>query len=178
MTVEGQMVAGKNFLHIEDFIKHKWGTEGLDSFKSRSDIGNDKIFEEKLYPFEDYIEYLESVQNVFEDKTSAYQIGLHRARNLLLAKGIGNYGLEILDKVAIAWPKFNNFGKVDVEHITKTKVSVVLSNYDSHPLYCERMRGFFTGLVSGVMKDTCYVQEVNCVCNGNKVCEYSIELQK
>ncbi len=178
MTAKDQKLAGKNFIHVEDFIRHKWGTDGLESFKGQDSYKYDQIFEEKLYPFEDYVEILQNIQTTFQDETAAYQIGLHRARNLLLAKGSGKSGLEILDKVAFAWPKFNNFGEVKIEKHNDDKVSVILSDYESHPLYCERMRGFFTGVVSGALKSTCYVNEVTCVCKGNEVCEHLIDFNR
>ncbi|MCK5560955.1 MAG: hypothetical protein KAJ51_10195 [Thermoplasmata archaeon] len=55
---------------------------------------------------------------------------------------------------------------------------MILSDYESQPLYCERMRGFFTGVVSGALKSTCYVNEVTCVCKGNEVCEHLIDFNR
>lgn len=177
MSIEKQMVAGKNLLQVQEFIQYKWGTDGLELFEKESQFKFDGVLEEKLYPFNDYIDMLDNAQKIFRDDTIAYNIGWHRARNLLLAKGTKKYGLEILDKVASAWTRFNNFGKLTVKKHDDSKFSVFMSNYQSHPLYCERMCGFFTGLVSSLSNQSCKVKEVNCINSGSESCEFLIEIK-
>lgn len=174
---EKQLVSGRNLLHIRDFIKHKWGKEGLENFQRETKINFDMIMAERFYPFRDYVEYMEYVKNIFGDEKAAYKIGCHRARNLLLAKGIDKKGLELLKKVAVAWNKFNTFGEISIIEKNHNKFAVVLSEYESHPLYCERTRGFFSGLIKCVLNDTCSVKEVKCVQQGHDSCEFVIEIK-
>jgi predicted hydrocarbon binding protein len=173
-TKNEQMIIGENFLHVKDFIRYRWGTDGLDSYNRDCRVGFDGILQEKLYPFEDYIDVLERVQEVFEDETLAYKIGWHRARNLLLTKGKGKIGLEIIDKVATAWAKFNNFGDIDVSRLRDNRVIISISNYHSHELYCARTLGFFNGLVFGVKENGFTVVETKCVRDGHDSCVFSI----
>lgn len=170
------MISGINFLHLEDFIKRKWGTNGLEIFKQQNNNNGGKIFEEKLYPFEDYIVALKKVKEIFNDEDAPYQIGWHRASNLLLTKGIEQYGIEILEKVVSAWPKFNNFGEVSIEKHSETKIRIIIKEYVSDPIYCERTRGFFAGLLNSVSNDNFDIKEVKCICNGSNFCEYEINL--
>jgi predicted hydrocarbon binding protein len=178
MSSKNQMISGENFFHIEDFVKYKWGTEGLRSYKEQIELRVDKIYNEKLYPFEDYVECLRIVQNLFKSEALAYEIGWHRARHLLLVRGIDSQGIKVLEKVASSWNRFNNFGKVAVEKHDDNKISVFISDYNSNPLYCERMRGFFSGLVCSDKKKNCNVNEVSCVRKGDKACEFLIEIEK
>ena len=170
-----QMISGINFIHLEDFIKRKWGTNGLDIYKEKCKLKDEKIYEEKLYPFEIYIECLQIIKDLFEDSAAPFQVGWHRAKNLLLAKGLEEYGLEIFEKIANAWPKFNNFGEVTVSKDSADQLKITITNYESHPLYCERTRGFFAGLLDNATKNGFEVKEVKCICNGSNKCEYIIE---
>jgi hypothetical protein len=169
------MISGINFIHLEDFIKRKWGTNGLDIYREKNGLRYDKIYEEKLYPFEEYIKCIKTVQDLFDDKSAPYQVGWHRANNLLLTKGIDELDFEILEKVVAAWPKFNNFGQVTITKDSDGKITIEISEYESDPLYCERNRGFFAGLVDRVSSNGFEVRETKCVCNGCKSCEFVIE---
>ncbi|UCG70974.1 MAG: 4-vinyl reductase [Thermoplasmata archaeon] len=175
MSSKSQKIAGENFIHVKDFIRYKWGSDGLESYNNQSKIDFENIYEEKLYPFDDYINVLKTVQEVFNDDSLAYKIGWHRARNLLLTRGKGRVGLEIVDKVASAWPRFNNFGDIKVNKQDENSISVLISNYNSHELYCERTLGFFNGLVYGIENKKCSVKEVKCMRDGAKACEFKIE---
>jgi hypothetical protein len=169
------MIIGKNFLHVIDYVKHKRGTQGVLSLKEKYHLNIDEIMEGKFYPFEDYVNLLKCAGEVSEDDSIAYKIGWHRARTLLLAKGLKNYGLEILDRVASAWDGFNNFGRVIIKPHEDEGVSLVISNYGSHPIYCERTRGFIAGLMGSSDMKTVTIKEVNCVCHGMKACEFVIK---
>jgi len=177
MSINEQKTRGINFTHIREFIGYKWGQDGLDIYNKHGNFKFDNIYEDKLYPFEDYVGALSNVQDIFKDDKFAYNLGWHRGRNLLLVNNSLDNRLNILDKVASSWKKFNNFGEVSIKKHDETSVSVVISNYDSHPLYCERMRGFFAGLVCGDLKGSCNVKEKNCVCDGKTDCEFLIQLE-
>jgi predicted hydrocarbon binding protein len=178
MSTINQKISGKNLLHVKDFIKHRWGKEGLEFFETKTKIDFDIILEDKFYPFNDYIKALENVSEIFNDEKVAFKIGCHRARNLILTKGQPKQQLMILKKIATAWDKFNTFGEIEIVEHTPKKFSVVLSNYEGHPLYCDRTRGFFTGLIKCVLTDSCSVKEVKCVQDGHDVCEFLIEIKK
>ncbi len=178
MLAKEQMIIGDIILHMEEFIKHKWGNRGLESYKEQGNFSFEKITKDRLYPLKDYIDLLKNVQQIFNDDTIAFEIGRHRARHLLLTKGIRTQGFEVLDKVASSWYRFNSFGEISINKHDMRKVSVFISNYESDPLYCERTRGFFTGLICGVKETPCTVKEVKCVCDGQKACEFIIEVDK
>lgn len=169
------MVNGKVFIQVEEFIKHKRGQDGLDKFLAEAEFFPSRILEEKEYPFEDYVKALNSVVKVFNDDQIPYKIGWSRAKTLLLAKGRKNYDLEILEKVAAAWGKFNNFGDVSIRHNETGSTSVLIANYESDPIYCLRMQGFFQGLCDIVEKDMCKVTELKCVNNGDEYCEFLVK---
>lgn len=169
------MIIGKNFLHVIDYIKHKRGTQGIIALKERSPINLDEILEGKFYPFTDYVKLLRCAGEISEDESIAYKIGWHRARTLLLAKGLKNYGLEILEKIASAWDGFNNFGRVSTKLHDDGGVSLMISDYGSHPAYCERTKGFIAGLMGGSVLKSITIKEVNCVCHGKKTCEFLIK---
>jgi hypothetical protein len=170
-----QKISGINFIHLEDFIKRKWGTNGLEIYREKNGLNYDRIYEERLYPFEEYIQCIKTVQELFDDEAAPYQIGWHRANNLLLTKGIEDIDMEILEKVVSAWPKFNNFGDVSINKESENKILITISEYKSDPLYCERTRGFFAGLVDRASGNGFEVKEVKCVCHGSDHCEYVIE---
>jgi predicted hydrocarbon binding protein len=177
MTKSEQKTSGINFIHIREFIGYKWGQDGLDIYNKHGNFKFDDIYEEKLYPFEDYVDILSNVQEIFEDEQFAFKLGWHRGRNILLGINSLDDRLNILSKVMSSWKKFNNFGEVSIKKHDKSSVSVVISNYDSHPIYCERMRGFFSGLICGDLKGSCSVKEKKCVCKGKTDCEFVIEIE-
>lgn len=176
MTIKDQKVLGENFLQIEDYVKHKRGSDGLDTLKEGCSYDFDDVLAGKFYPFEDYVDLLSSVKDIMKDDSFAYNIGHHRARTLLLTKGIKNYGFDILTKLTSAWRGFNNFGEISVKQHGPRKVTLIIRNYESHPLFCERMRGFFTGLMADSNMESCTIKEIHCVCKGHKVCEYLFEI--
>lgn len=178
MPEENQMTSGETFLHILDFIVYKWGTNGLNIYNKQNTINFNTIYKEQLYPLEDYIKALEDLQDIFKDENIPYKIGLHRGKNLTIGKGMGRNPLETLDKVISVWDKFNNFGDVKIKKHNENKLSIIISNYKSNPLYCDRMRGFFEGIVSGGSQDKCDVSETSCISSGCDTCEFIIEIKK
>jgi hypothetical protein len=174
MAVEDQKIVGENFLEIQHYIRHKRGNVGLRSFQNQSSFNFDEILKGKFYPFEDYTSLLKHVKDMYKDESIAYKIGFHRAKTILITKGIKDHGYDILDDVTTVWHRFNNFGEVSVKKHEEGKYSVMFSGYESHPLYCERTRGFLTGLVSSG-SEHCSVKEVSCVLDGKKACEFVIE---
>ncbi len=174
MAMEDQKIVGENFLEIQHYIRHKRGNVGLRTFQRHCSVNFDEILKGKFYPFEEYTALLNHVKEMYKDESAAYKIGYHRAKTLLLTKGIKDRGYEVLDKVTTAWHRFNRFGEVSVKRHDEGKVSVLVSGYESHPLYCERTRGFLTGLVSAGSVP-CSVKEVGCVLDGEDVCEFLIE---
>lgn len=176
MSLKDQKIVGENFTHLEEFVRYKWGQDGLDQFRKvqKENIAN--FYSEKFYPLEEYIELLEAMQEIFDDENLAFNIGWHRARNLVLAKGRQAQGLEVLQKIVTAWRKFVNFGRISVEQLPDETFSVVISDYFSHPLYCERMRGFFAGLVGDNRMDQRNINKISCVCQGDDRCEYNLRV--
>jgi predicted hydrocarbon binding protein len=175
MKLEDQQINGENFLHLEDFIKYKWGTNGLETYKKESPLKFESVMKDKLYPLKDYILSLEIIQSLFENDNLAFEIGWHRARNLLLAKGKNKQGIELLSKVVIAWNKFNNFGDLTIINSNENEMTLKMSNYTSHELYCLRMQGFFSGIVCMDKNHLEAINKVKCVNNGDDSCEFLIK---
>ena len=176
MADKEQLIIGENFLHLEDYIRFKWGNEGLALYKKKNRFLIKNIYTEKYYLFSDYVESLKLIEELFNDERASFDIGWHRAKNLLLAKGTSATGLEVITKVASAWNKFNNFGSVFVKKNNDGTTSVFIKDYQSSPLYCERMRGFLAGLAGIEKTRREKVRKVNCVCDGNDACEFVIAI--
>ncbi len=175
MNAKEQLVIGENFLQVLDYIQFRHGTRGLAYLRTLCDIDFENILEEKFYPFEDYLALLTGVLRMSNDYQITYKIGLHRAKNLVLVKGLKSKGPDILEKVADAWHRFNNFGDVSIVKHDDGKITFSISNYESHPLYCKRVLGFLTGLLKNGNRSSFRVKEVNCVCHGKEACEFVIE---
>ena len=178
MTPEQQMTSGGTFLHIMNYIIFKFGTNGMNTFNKKNTLNFNNIFQEQLYPLEDYIKVLSDLQDIFNDDNIAYKIGWHRGKTMMLGKGLGRTPEETLEKVVSAWDKFNNFGAVSTKRIGENKISIILSDFQSDPIYCQRMCGFFGGIISGGDADKCRVSETQCMCSGGASCEFLIELKK
>ena len=172
----GQQINGTNFIQVADFIKHKWGQDGWDRFNKNHQEQCRIFFEERMYPFEEYIKYLQTIQEEFKDEEVAYKIGWHRARHLLLGKGKRRTGWEMLSIVAVALHKFNNFGRVEVGRPEEKTIVVRMSELESHPLYCQRMKGFFASLASEGKKGKCEIVQESCVCRGDPACVFHINM--
>ena len=54
MPAKEQMIIGDIILHMKEFIKHKWGNRGLESYKEQGNFSFEKITKDRLYPFKDY----------------------------------------------------------------------------------------------------------------------------
>jgi len=175
MNLEDQMLNGENILHIEEFVKYKWGTEGLEDYRRESPFKFKDILKDKKYPLTTYILTLEILKSHFNNDNIAFEIGWHRARNMQLVKGKDKSGVEHLKKISTAWNKFNNFAELTITTINENKYSLKMSNYKSHPLYCERMLGFFSGLVCPDKKHLDAINKVKCVNDGDEFCEYIIK---
>jgi predicted hydrocarbon binding protein len=175
MDSKEQLVIGENFLQVLDYIQFRHGIQGLTYLGTLCDLDLEDFREEKFYPFEDFLALLTSVLRMSNDYQITYKIGLHRAKNLVLVKGLKNQGPDVLDKVAKAWRRFNNFGEVSINKHDDGKIIFSISNYKSHPLYCKRLLGFLTGLLKNGNKGSYNVKEINCVCHGEKACEFEIE---
>ena len=176
MADKEQLIIGENFLHLEEYVRYKWGIEGLELYRSKNRFLIKNILTEKYYLFSDYVESLRLIEDLFKDERASFDIGWHRAKHLLLAKGSSATGLEVITKVASAWNKFNNFGTVFVKENDDGTASVFVRDYMSAPQYCERMRGFLTGLAGIEKTNQDKVKKVNCVCDGNDSCEFVIAI--
>ncbi len=172
-----QLISGKNFQHLEDFVKHKWGSDGLERFRNERPMKVRNILEYRDYPFLDFIKCIESLVTLFGDENAAYEVGEYRGRkmtNKKLKSPIDR--LRNISRIEQAWHSFNNFGEVNTAVRTPTRTSIIISRYHSHPAYCQRTRGFFHGFVSGARKDDCKVTEIRCVNDGAEGCEFLIEV--
>jgi len=172
VTDEEQLISGKNLVQIMDFIKHKWGSDGWERFARNQRFDPDLIYEERMYPFEDYIELLEKVQKEFHEEDIPFKVGWFRARHLLLVKGKKMDGMQLLTRVALAWRKFNSFGNIKVIQGDDRSLTITMSDLRSHPLYCQRMKGFFGALTSDGKMDRCDITEEKCVCRGDDICQF------
>lgn len=176
MSTGEQQINGMNFLQVQDFIKHKWGSDGWDTFNRDHQSSCMVFFEERMYPFDAYIDLLSTTIEHFGDQEIPFKIGWHRAKHLLLVKGQKRDGMQVLSRVAAAWHKFNTFGKVDVGKPNENTIVIRISDYFSNPLYCQRMMGFFAALSSGGKKEKCTISEESCVCRGDDACVFHVKM--
>ncbi len=174
MVVEDQLVNGINFLDVKDCIKRKWGTDGLDRFCRSSGFSFDGMNEERDYSFNQYINLIEDLKEEFNDEDIAYKIGYHRSKNLQLVKGMKRTRKEMLEAITKAWPRFNNFASLDLVVHEEDRFSIVMTKYETHPLFCDRMRGFFAGIANYGKMGEFKVEEVKCMNQGHGYCEHFI----
>ena len=137
MNLEDQKINGENILHLEEFVKYKWGSNGLEEYRKESPFKFKEILKDRLYPLTTYILSLEILQSHFNNDRIAFEIGWHRARNLLLARGKSKQGLELLKKIVFAWNKLNNFGNLtttETRENSTVKECLVFSPVSSVPI--------------------------------------------
>ena len=171
-----QTISGENFIELREFVQYKWGSDGLDEYTKEIDL--DDIQEMRTYPFSAYIDSIQKLLEMFGDEAVAYEIGFYKGKRI--GKSISDIRdrVETLLRIESSWNDDNNFGEVITAKRTEDRTSVIIWRYESHPLYCERMRGFFHGLVSGGRKESCSVDEIRCVCKGGEACEFLITINK
>ena len=174
---EQKQITGDNIIHALDFFKQKKGTEGLNELDAEVEFDIKNVYEERWYPIENYIQLLEKFDKKFEYKeySISFRIGFDRSRRIgLLNNNNGKINPKLaLGKVQENWWRYNNFGSVELKEIDENHLNIYICENINHALYCERMRGFF----AGVLREICNqeepkVKKTKCVSNGEKYCKF------
>jgi hypothetical protein len=170
-------ITGENIIHAIEFYKRKRGTDGLVELSGELDFDVNNIFEERWYPIEMYTKLLENFDNKFDytDYSVSFRIGFDRSRRIgLLNNGGGNIDpRKMFKKIKENWWRFNNFGKVEYRELAENHVNIYLCESIEHPLYCERMRGFFAGILREVCRQKePRIKKTNCLSCGDKYCKF------
>lgn len=170
-------IQGENILHAVSYVKRKKGTNGVNKIASEVDFDLEKIFPEGWYPFEWYLQLLEHVDKMFgySDYSVSSRIGFDRARTISFLKHYKENPdpISAFETVAKLWSRFNGFGRVEVQVTGDCGADIYLRDYESHPLYCQRMEGFLAGILIAVCRvKEGKVEKTECVSMGKDCCKF------
>lgn len=170
-------IQGGTILHTFNYVKRKKGREGLEQVVAQLDYKPSDIYPERWYPIEKHLKLLEIVDRDFDykDYPVCSRIGFNRAKEMGFLKGSGKKiePIVIFEKVRDKWSRFSDFGRIELRNVDEGQVDIYLCKCPSHPLYCQRMEGFFMGIlveVCGVKNPE--VKQVKCASDGDKHCVF------
>ena len=174
---EQRKIVGDNIKHAINFFKRKKGINGLSELSSEIDYDIKNIYDERWYPIEMYTQLLEIFEKKFDynDYSVSFRIGFDRSKQIGLLK---NDNKKVDPKLAFAkvqknWWRFINFGRLELREIDDNHLNIYICDNINNSLYCERLRGFF----AGILREVCNmagpkVKKVKCNSNGNKYCKF------
>jgi hypothetical protein len=170
-------IQGDSILHTFDYIKRKKGIKGLEELITESKINPKDVYPERWYPVEQHLRLLELVDKKFHynDYPVVSRIGFNRAKHI----GFLNSPFQKVEPEAIfkqvkdRWSRFSDFGRIELRNIGEHQADIYICNGPSHPLYCQRMQGFFMGILLTVCKvKNADVEHIKCKSSGNKYCKF------
>jgi predicted hydrocarbon binding protein len=171
------LISGDNLIHAMDYVKRKKGTDGLDGVIYEAKENLDEIYPDKMYPLAMYIELLEIIQRKFmhSDTKVIYRLGFDRAKGLTFFEYFKNKSdpITLFKMIEKNWRRFNAFGKLEVREEEKASAVIYLCDFQSNPLYCQRMKGFLEGIITAIcdMKNGTVVEE-QCQVKNGKYCKF------
>jgi hypothetical protein len=172
------LISGDNLIHAMDYVKRKKGTDGLDGVIYEAKENLDEIYPDKMYPLAMYIELLEIIQRKFmhSDTNVIYRLGFDRAKGLTFFEYFKNKSdpITLFKLIEKNWKRFNAFGKLEVREEGEASAVIYLCDFQSNPLYCQRMRGFLEGIITAIcdMKDGTVVEE-QCQVKNGRYCKFN-----
>jgi hypothetical protein len=85
----------------------------------------------------------------------------------------------LLEKGAQLWSRYHNWGKYEVERISKTSAKSILhGNNTNDPLFCHQHCGYIQRLVELVGGKNVIVVHAKCTSKGNGPCEFVVTWEK
>lgn len=170
-------IQGDTILHSFNYVKRKKGRRGLEMVVKELGYSPEDIYPGRWYPVEKHLKLMEVLDRNFKynDYPICSRLGFNRA------KGIGFLGGHhqktdphvIFGKVKEKWARFSDFGRIELRNMEEGHVDIYLCKCPSHPLYCQRMQGFFMGILLEVCRvDEAYVEEVKCTSRNNNYCKF------
>jgi hypothetical protein len=170
-------IQGDTILHSFKYVKRKKGRKGLEQVISQLGYKPSDIYPERWYPIEKHLKLLEIIDRNFDykDFPVCSRIGFNRAKDMGVLRGAGKKTepMVVFEKVRDRWGRFSDFGKIELRNIDKGQVDIYLCKCPHHPLYCQRMEGFFTGILLAVCKlKEAEVKQVKCASDGDKYCKF------
>lgn len=175
-------IMGENIIHALDFLKQKKGSDGVNRVKQELKYDQKEFFLERWYPIEMYTKLLETLEKKFDynDYSISFRIGFDRSKkiNLLKTGGEDQNPYLAFEKIKKNWWRFNNFGRIELKEIDDNHVDIHIYDNISHPLFCERMRGLFAGIVRDVCnKKETRIKKTKCINEGGKYCKFEATWQ-
>lgn len=170
-------IQGDTILHSFRYIKRKKGRKGLEHVAAQLDYKPSDIFPERWYPIEKHLKLLEVVDRDFDykDYSVCSRIGYNRVKEMGFLKGSRKpiEPMAVFEKVRDRWSRFSDFGRIELRNVDNGQVDIYLCKCPSHPLYCQRMGGFFMGILVEVSKvNVANMKEVKCASDGDEYCMF------
>lgn len=175
-----KQITGENIIHAVNFYKLKRGIDGVNALSSELSFDINNLYEERWYPIEMYTQLLENLDKKLEynDYSASFRIGFDRSKRIGILNNntIGQIDpRKVFKKIQSNWWRFNNFGKVELREIKENHVNIYICENIDHPLYCERMRGFFAGILRDVCKqEDPKVKKSKCMSKGDNHCKFEL----
>jgi hypothetical protein len=174
---EQAKVMGENIIHAVNFLRRKKGANGVTEVAKQVDFDMTNIFLERWYPVDNYIKLLEILDKKFDykDYSASFRIGFDRSRQIGLLNdgGINPEPKAAFGKVQESWWRFNNFGKIELKDVDEKHIDIYICDNIDNTFFCERMRGFFAGILREVCKkDEPKVKKTKCTSSGEKYCKF------
>lgn len=172
------LISGDNLIHALDYIKRKKGTDGVEEIIQEAGLGIDEFYPDMMYPLEMYINLLQVIQRKFDqsDSNVITRLGFDRAKGLTFFEYFKNKSdpISLFKMIEKNWSRFNAFGKLEVRKEGESSAVIYLCDFQSNPLYCQRMSGFLEGIITAIcdMKDGTVTEE-QCQVQNGKYCKFN-----
>jgi hypothetical protein len=174
---ETMRIQGDSILHSFRYIQRKKGMKGLEQVVSQLDYKPEDIYPERWYPVDMHLRLLEIADKSFDykDYPVCSRMGFNRAKEMGFLKSPGKRmdPIEIFERVRDKWLRFSDFGRIELRNVEEGQADIYLCKCPSHPLYCQRMEGFFTGILLEVCKvNEAEVKQIKCASDGEEYCKF------
>lgn len=174
---------GENLKLDGEFILKRKGEEGLDLLEKEMTrlgfpIKYRQIKTGEWYPIGAEILSFLTIKKLFAyDDEKITEMGAGAAKFSLFLRLFMKYFVS-LNKVAKEapriWREYYDIGDLKIETVNEEKKEIVLrlENFNTHPVYCQNLKGYFSRVVQMVVKSPVFCQEVKCLFKGDDYHQY------
>jgi len=188
MERKGEM-RGFGLKTLIGFILKEEGKKGFEKLKNAMhslgcpvDFENIKMLD--LYPFNWHIITFVVIKKLFNyDDKKFQEIGAFSVKNPFMArryfmKTIKAFSFKLRNKeTQKIWEKVFNIGTIEIVEIGPRKKSIILriKNFDSHPFFCQALKGVFSAGSKMLMGSDTSCEETECENRGGKYHNFLIK---
>lgn len=157
-----------------DFVRKKWGQNGLTQCKEYAGVSNLEILEKEFYPAQHQVTILKWIGET-KGPDCVRQAGNHSVKNLGLLKYIVRFAsiTTILNKAPRQYSDAFKYGKMEVIEHNSNRAILRATDQAFIPENCLGWIGAFEAMME-LTNTKGTVKEIKCQLDGNSYCEYEL----